>query len=104
VLEIGVSGLLGGDVRSDVGFGGSNGGLLGVDISGLLHIFDLRKCFALFYTVTLFHVEAGDAAHDVGADVDVGSWLDLAGTADDGRQILFSELGGEDLGVAGCWR
>ncbi len=89
MLEVGLGGLLGGNVRGNVGFGGSNGGLLGVDIGGLLHILNLRQCFALLHAVTLFDIEVGDAAHNVGADVDVGSWLDLAGAADDGRQILL---------------
>ena len=42
----------------------------------------------------------GDAAEGGGADVDVGLWLDLAGAADDGREILLVDLGSEHLGVA----
>ncbi len=66
----------------------------------LLHVLDGGDHLAPLNPVAFFHVEVGDAAHRGGADVDVGLWLDLAGAADDGGEVLAYDFGGQNLGVA----
>jgi len=51
--------------------------------------------------IALLDVEVGDAAKGGCAHIDIGLWLDLAGAADDGGQILARDRGGKNLGVAG---
>ena len=62
--------------------------LLPGDIGVLLDILDRGHRLALLDRISLFHIEVGDAAHDIGADVHISLGLDLAGAADDGGQVL----------------
>ena len=93
VIDIGLGGLLRGDVGGDVGVGGVDGGLLAVDVGFLLDVLDGGDDLAFLHVVAFFHVEVGDPAHGGGANVDVGLGLDLAGAADDGDQVLAHDLG-----------
>ena len=51
--------------------------------------------------VALFHIEVGDSAHCSGAQVRIGLWLDLTGSADNRGQILSVDFCGQYLGVTG---
>src|SRR5271155_1510755 len=51
--------------------------------------------------VTLFHIEMGKAAQSAGAEIDVGLWLDLAGSTDRRDQIFACGFAGDHLGVSG---
>src|SRR6185437_16611748 len=64
--------------RIEGGLGGNRVSLIagqlrlhGVHVSSRLDIFELRQHLAFFYLVTFLHVEMGDAAHGIGANVDV---------------------------------
>jgi hypothetical protein len=80
LVDCGGGGLFRGDVRVDIGFGASDGGLLGGDGGFGLHIFDGGNDGAGLYVVAFFDVEVRDAAKAGGPDVDVGLRLDLAGS------------------------
>ncbi len=56
-------------------------------LASLLDILDGGEDFALLHVVAFIDIEVGDAAHGVGADVDVGFGRDLAGGADDGTRF-----------------
>ena len=92
MVEVGLGGFFRGNIGGNIGLGGGYGRFLAGDIGRLLHILDLRQGFALLHPVTLFHVEVGDAAHNVGAKVDISSWLDLTGAADHRGQILLARF------------
>ena len=62
----------------------------------------VARTLSPFHVVALVDVEVGDAAKGRSADVDVGLGLDLAGSADEGDEILAGDLGGGDLGDAGA--
>ena len=88
VIDVGFGGLFGGDVGIDVGAVGGDGGDLSVDVGLLLHVLDGGDDLALLDVVAFIDVEAGDAAHGIGADVDVSLRSNLAGGTDHGDQIL----------------
>ena len=101
MIDVGLGGFLGGDIGIDVGAVGGDGGLLRGDIGFLLDVLDGGDDLALLNVVAFIHVEVGNAAHGVGADVDVSLGPDLAGGAHDGNQVLLSDSSDQDLGVAG---
>ena len=101
LVDVGLSGILGGDVGGDVGPGGGDGGLLGVDGSLGLDALHAGDDVAFLNVVPLFDIEVGDATEGGGADVDVGLRLDLPGAADGGDEILAHHLAGGDLDDAG---
>ena len=99
--DVGLGGVLGGDVGGDVGLGGGDGRLLGVDGGLRLDAFHACHDVALMDVVALLDIEVGDAAEGGGADVDVGLGLDLAGAADRGDEVLAHDLAGGDFDDAG---
>ena len=78
-----------------------DGGLLGGDGGLGLDALDVGEDSALLDAVTFLDVEVGDAAEGLGADVDVGLGLDLAGAADDGDEVLLDDLAGGHFGDIG---
>ena len=68
--------------------------LHGVHVSSRLDIFKLRQHLAFFYLVTFLHIEMGDAAHGIGANVDVSFGPDLARGGDHRGYILLHHFAG----------
>ena len=75
--------------------------MLGGDGGLRLHAFYARQRGALPYMVAFLHIKVSNAAEGGCADVDVGLWLDLAGSADDRGKVLSSHLPGRHLGELG---
>ena len=98
--DVGLGGILGGDVGGDVRLRGGDVRLLGIDRGLRLDALDSGEDGALLHMVALFHIKVSDAPHGCGAQIDVGLGLDLPGPAHDRRQILPDNLRCQHLGVA----
>lgn len=95
-VEIGARGLKAGLGCHVIGFGGLEGGFIGVYIGGGLDIFKLGEQVTLLDAVAFLDVQLDDFAEGVGADIDVGLRLDFARGADHGAEGLLLGLGGLD--------
>jgi len=96
--DVGLGGAFGGHHGVDVGLRGFDGGLLRGDGSGGLDVLDGGENGARLDVITLFYVEVSDASEGGGSYVDVGLGLDLAGSINDGDEVLLHSLAGRYLG------
>ena len=76
-------------------------GMLAGDVGFLLHVLDGSDDLPLLHVVAFVDIEVSDAAHGIGADIDIGFGADLAGGADDGNEVFAGDGSDEDLGIPG---
>ena len=100
VFHVGLGGFFRRNIGVNVGFGGGDGGLLGVDRGLLLHVLDGGQSLALLHEVAFLDIEVRNAAEGRGPHIHVGLGFDLAGAADHGGQILARHGRGVHLGVS----
>jgi len=101
VFYVGLLCLFRSDFGGNVSLGGGDGGLLAFDVGALLDVFNAGDLLASLDLVPFFYIEMRNSSERRRAQVDVGLWFDLAGSADGCDQVFASCLIGNHFGVSG---